>query len=93
MGEDGVELKREGVELRVGVGLEHLDCGAVGHPALAVGFVDVDAQGDVDAGKKRDDMAARLSREQLSAENEKVKSFKPKKPDGEAARPDGGSFQ
>lgn len=41
-------------------------------------------QGDVDAGKKRDDMAARLSREQLSAENEKVKSFKPKKPDGAA---------
>lgn len=41
-------------------------------------------QGDVDAGKKRDDMAARLSKEQLAAENEKVKAFKPKKPDGVA---------
>ncbi|MCA0406567.1 MAG: hypothetical protein LCH39_10500 [Proteobacteria bacterium] len=41
-------------------------------------------QGDVDAGKKRDDMAARLSKEQLSAEMEKVKAFKPKKPDASA---------
>ncbi|MCZ8375665.1 MAG: hypothetical protein O9342_09840 [Beijerinckiaceae bacterium] len=34
-------------------------------------------QGDPDAGKKRDDIAARLTKEQISRENERVKAFKP----------------
>ncbi|WP_284178166.1 hypothetical protein [Rhabdaerophilum sp. SD176] len=34
-------------------------------------------QGDPDAGKKRDDIAARLTKEQIGRENERVKAFKP----------------
>lgn len=34
-------------------------------------------QGDPDAGKKRDDIAARLTKEQIARENERVKAFKP----------------
>jgi localization factor PodJL len=34
------------------------------------------AQGDQDAAKKRDDLAARLTKDQLTKENEKVKTFK-----------------
>lgn len=44
-------------------------------------------QGDVDAGKKRDDMAQRLSKEQLNAENEKVKTFRPMKANPAANEP------
>lgn len=34
-------------------------------------------QGDPDAGKKRDDIAARLTKEQIGRENDRVKAFKP----------------
>lgn len=44
-------------------------------------------QGDVDAGKKRDDMGQRLSKEQLNAENEKVKTFRPMKANPAANEP------
>ncbi|KAF0228370.1 MAG: peptidoglycan-binding domain 1 [Beijerinckiaceae bacterium] len=44
-------------------------------------------QGDQDAGKKRDDIAARLPRDQLSRENERVKAFKPNKASPAANEP------
>lgn len=37
-------------------------------------------QGDPDAAKKRDDIAARLTKEQLAKEQERVKAFKPTRP-------------
>lgn len=45
------------------------------------------AQGDQDAGKKRDDIAARLTKEQLAKEVERVKAFKPNKPNSLANDP------
>lgn len=45
------------------------------------------AQGDQDAGKKRDDIAARLTKEQLAREVERVKAFKPNKPNSLANDP------
>jgi localization factor PodJL len=48
-------------------------------------------QGDQDAGKKRDDIGARLSKEQLTREQDRVKSFKPQKPN--VAANDVGSWE
>jgi localization factor PodJL len=48
------------------------------------------AQGDQDAIKKRDDVAARLSKEQLAKEREKLKTFVPAKPN--PASNDGGMW-
>ncbi len=45
------------------------------------------AQGDPDAGKKRDDIAARLSKEQLAKERETLKAFKPTTPNMSANDP------
>lgn len=45
------------------------------------------AQGDQDAGKKRDDIAARLTKEQLAKEMERVKAFKANKPNSLANDP------
>lgn len=45
------------------------------------------AQGDQDAAKKRDDLAARLTKEQVAKENEKAKAFKPAKPSAAANEP------
>lgn len=45
------------------------------------------AQGDQDAGKKRDDIAARLTKEQLAKEVERVKAFKANKPNSLANDP------
>jgi localization factor PodJL len=44
-------------------------------------------QGDPDAGKKRDDVAARLTKEQLAKERDRVKSFKPTAPNLNANEP------
>jgi len=44
-------------------------------------------QGDQDAAKKRDDIAARLSKEQLAKEVERVKAFKPNKANPAANEP------
>jgi localization factor PodJL len=45
------------------------------------------AQGDKDAAKKRDDLAARLTKDQLAKENEKVKGFKAQRPNPAANEP------
>lgn len=45
------------------------------------------AQGDPDAGKKRDDLAARMSKDQLAKEREKLKAFKPTHPNLNANDP------
>ncbi len=44
-------------------------------------------QGDPDAAKKRDDIAARLTKDQLAREVERVKAFKPNKPNPVANEP------
>jgi hypothetical protein len=44
-------------------------------------------QGDPDAGKKRDDIAARLSKEQVGKERDRLKAFKPTEPNLNANEP------
>ncbi|WP_166443724.1 SEL1-like repeat protein [Rhabdaerophilum calidifontis] len=45
------------------------------------------AQGDQDAARKRDDIAARLTKDQLAKENERIKAFKPARPNAAANEP------
>lgn len=45
------------------------------------------AQGDQDAAKKRDDLAGRLTKEQIAKENERIKAFKPIQPNAAANDP------
>ena len=74
----GEKVKEFGYDMKKSLGLS---------VALARGFAVAEGLSDADAAKKRDDSAARLTKDQLKQEKDRIKAFVPTRPVASANEP------